>query len=92
MAKLVSKGLAKDKTYISLKCLCTNGIDTYTKRFLIKKEHEIFVGYGCYTRTPDFYITIFNVKYACFYADGKNIIIPYTKEHGEFDGLCFPIQ
>lgn len=90
MSKVLRKGTAKDRSYIYLECQCKNGIDTFIRRFIIKEENEIFLGYGCYVRTPDFYITIKEVKYACFYADGKNITIPYDPNKDlEFDGICY---
>lgn len=65
--KLLKKGIAKDKSYIALFFQCKNGVDTYTERFNVLKEYEIFTGYGCCIRTPDFYITIKGVKFACFW-------------------------
>lgn len=74
MAKLLKKGISKDGSFIRLVFQCKNGIDTYTEDFNIVEEYNLHVGYGCYIRTPDFYITIKNVKYACFWMDGKTII------------------
>lgn len=92
MAKILRKGIAKDSSYIAYECQCKNGIDTYVRRFLIKQKNDIFVGYGYCERTPDFTITIKDIEYACFHADGKNIKIPYHPTHGEFDGLCYAIN
>lgn len=88
MNKLLKKGIAQDKTYIALMFQCTNGIDTYTKRFIIKEKHNLFLGYGTHVRTPDFFITIKGVKYACFYVDGKTIKIPRDNRF-EYDGVCY---
>ena len=74
MNKLLKKGISKDKTFIRLVFQCTNGIDTYNEDFYIKEKYNLFLGYGTHVRTPDFYITINNVKYACFWQDGKNIL------------------
>lgn len=86
--KLLRKGIAKDKSFIRLTFECSNGIDTYYRDYLIKEEYNIFVGYGCYIRTPDFSITIQGIKYNCFKVDGKTIKIPY-KNGREYDGVCY---
>lgn len=88
MGRLIKKGIAKDNAYIVLAFERESGFETYNVRFLIKEKENIFVGYGTHERTPDFHITIKDIKYACFYSDGKNIKIPYANGR-EFDGVCY---
>ena len=80
MAK-IRTGLSKDRTYVVL------DRGTYWERFLIKDEHNIFLGYGTHVRTPDAHINVLGDKYAIYYADGKNIKIPFCNGR-EFDGLA----
>lgn len=88
MAKLIRKGIAHDRTYIALGFQCNNGIDTFMRRFQIRNQNDIFVGYGTHVRTPDFEITIKGVTYACFNVDGKTIKIP-SDDRFEYDGVCY---
>ena len=71
---LLKKGIAKDGSFIRLVFQCKNGVDTYNEDFKIVEQHDLHLGYGYCVRTPDFYITIKNIKYACFYEDGKTIL------------------
>lgn len=72
--KIVNKAIAKDGSYIAITFLCEDGINTYKEKFYIFKENELHTGYGCRERTPDLYVTVFGIKYACFYMDGYTII------------------
>lgn len=78
---IIKKGISHDQTYIVI----DRGFGY--ERFLIKDEHNIFLGYGTHVRTPDGHVTIKGNKYALFWADGKNIKIPFFNGR-EFDGLC----
>ena len=70
MAK-IRTGLSKDHTYVVI----DKGYGW--ERFLIKEEHNIFLGYGTHIRTPDVHINVLGDKYAIYYADGKNIKLPF---------------
>lgn len=89
--KLLGKGISHDNKYIVFKYQCDNGVDTFFRRYLIREENKIFLGYGTHIRTPDHTTTIKGVTYAIFFADGKNIKFIRDNDR-EYDGLCYIVK
>lgn len=82
MAKIIGTGIAQDNSYIFLKLPRTSKFDTYKEKFYIKEKHQINLEDGCDIRKPHFEVTIFGVRYACFWESAtiENINLCYVLE------------